>query len=386
MGIFNDILTAVIKPTEVRAVSSAILPPSRTTPESFVSVGEAFSLPAVYRAISILSIATKQMSLDVVRGDIKVTTPSLVRKPNVDMARSTFIEQTVVSLASQGNAYWLIERDTQNRVVNLTPLNPLDMQTETNLLDIIIGYSYKGKQYSPKDIKHLKLLEIPGKKIGLGPIQAAAMDLRGTIETRDYATQWFQKSGIPSGILKTEDVIDGNEVSILKELWNNTAGGKNGVAVLGHGYDYVPVFLKPEDLQFLQIQQFNITQVARLFGVPSSLMLAENGGTTMTYANVSQEWLGFVRFSLMQYLIIIEDAMTDFLPNGQRAKFNVEAILRADTTTRYAAHQQAIAAGWMTKNEVRAIEDLPPLPEMETPVTPPVPVEAVAEPEGDTNV
>jgi HK97 family phage portal protein len=386
MGIFNDILTAVIKPTEVRAVSSAILPPVRPSNESYVTVGEAFSLPAVYRAISILSIATKQMSLDVVRGDIKVTTPSLVRSPNVGMARSTFIEQTVVSLASQGNAYWLIQRDTQNRVVNLTPLNPLDMQVETDLQDVIIAYSYKGKTYNVRDIKHLRLLEVPGKKIGLGPIQAAAMDLRGTLETRDYATQWFEKSGIPSGILKTEDVIDGNEVSILKELWNGTAGGKNGVAVLGHGYDYVPVFLKPEDLQFLQIQQFNITQIARLFGVPSSLMLAENGGTTMTYANVSQEWLGFVRFSLMQYLIIIEDAMTDFLPNGQRAKFNVEAILRADTTTRYAAHQQAIAAGWMTKNEVRAIEDLPPLPEMETPVTPPAPAPAAVEPEGETNV
>jgi phage portal protein BeeE len=117
-------------------------------------------------------------------------------------------------------------------------------------------------------------------------------------------------------------------------------------------------------------------------------MMTAVEGSSMTYQNVSQEWLAFIRFSMMQYLIIIEDALSDFLPGQSRAKFNLEAILRADTTTRYAAHASALQAGWMTKNEVRAIEDLPELPEFEpqeAPVATEMPVEDPVEPVEDTN-
>jgi HK97 family phage portal protein len=370
MGLFNDLVKRLAPSVEQRAVSSEILPQTRNSAESSVGIGEAFSLPAVYRAISILTIATKQMSLDVVKNNEVVNAPAFIKKPNVDMPRSSFIEQTVVSLASQGNAYWMVDRDPQGKVLNLTPLNPLDMRMETNVNGKVTKYIYNGKDIAPDSIKHLKLLQVPGKAEGLGPIQSAQHELRGTLDTRDYATTWFSKSGIPGGILKTDSIIDSSDATQLKETWNQTAGAKNGVAVLGSGYTYQPVYLKPEEVQFLQVQQFSITQIARLFGVPASLMLAANEGTTMTYANVSQEWLGFVRFSLMQYLILIEDALTDFLPGSQRVKFNIEAILRADTTTRYAAHASALTAGWMTKNEVRTIEDLPERPEFETSTTP----------------
>jgi HK97 family phage portal protein len=370
MGLFNDLVKRLAPSVEQRAVSSEILPQTRSSAESSVGIGEAFSLPAVYRAISILTIATKQMSLDVVKNNEVVNAPAFIKKPNVDMPRSSFIEQTVVSLASQGNAYWMVDRDPQGKVLNLTPLNPLDMRMETNVNGKVTKYIYNGKDIATDSIKHLKLLQVPGKAEGLGPIQSAQHELRGTLDTRDYATTWFSKSGIPGGILKTDSIIDSSDATQLKDTWNQTAGAKNGVAVLGSGYTYQPVYLKPEEVQFLQVQQFSITQIARLFGVPASLMLAANEGTTMTYANVSQEWLGFVRFSLMQYLILIEDALTDFLPGSQRVKFNIEAILRADTTTRYAAHASALTAGWMTKNEVRTIEDLPERPEFETSTTP----------------
>jgi len=391
MGLFNDLVKRLAPSVEQRAVSSEILPQTRNSAESSVGIGEAFSLPAVYRAISILTIATKQMSLDVVKNNEVVNAPAFIKKPNVDMPRSSFVEQTVVSLASQGNAYWMVDRDPQGKVLNLTPLNPLDMRMETNVNGKVTKYIYNGKDIAPDSIKHLKLLQVPGKAEGLGPIQSAQHELRGTLDTRDYATTWFSKSGIPGGILKTDSIIDSSDATQLKETWNQTAGAKNGVAVLGSGYTYQPVYLKPEEVQFLQVQQFSITQIARLFGVPASLMLAANEGTTMTYANVSQEWLGFVRFSLMQYLILIEDALTDFLPGSQRAKFNIEAILRADTTTRYAAHASALAAGWMTKNEVRTIEDLPEIPEFDKPAEPVAPVAEPVDPnandnQGDTNV
>lgn len=129
--------------------------------------------------------------------------------------------------------------------------------------------------------------------------------------------------------------------------------------MLGQGLHYEAMFLNPKDAQFLESMQFSTTQIARLFGTPSSLMLAAVEGSSQTYQNVEQDWLGFVRFSSMQYLIEIEDALSQLLPRGQYAKFNVEALLRTDTTTRYAAYAKAIEAKWMFPDEVRRIENLP---------------------------
>ena len=86
----------------------------------------------------------------------------------------------------------------------------------------------------------------------------------------------------------------------------------------------------------------------------------------MTYSNVEQDWLGFVRFTLTKYLRKIEEALTTFTPRGQTVRFQISALLRSDTLTRYQAHQIALNAGFMTLNEIRAIESLPPLENQES--------------------
>lgn len=338
-----------------------ILPPSRVSTPRTVSTGDAFSLSMVYRAIGIHAIAAKQMSLNVWRNDAQIDTPALVRQPNVDMSRSAFIEQTVVSLAATGNAYWRVIRDSADRVVNLIPLNPLDVLIETNSVGTITGYKHRGTELKRDDVKHLSLLRVPGTAYGLGPIQAAQPELRGALDTRDYAGNWFEDSGVPTGVLKSDQVLSPEAAKSAKDAWNTTQGGSRGVAVLGNGLTYSPIFLSPKDAQFIEAQSFNVTQIARLFGVPSSLMLAAVEGNSQTYSNVEQDWLGYVRFSLMAYLVEIEEALSSLIPRGQTVRFNVDALLRSDTTTRYAAHSVAIASGFLTVDEVRAIENLPPL-------------------------
>ena len=81
----------------------------------------------------------------------------------------------------------------------------------------------------------------------------------------------------------------------------------------------------------------------------------------MTYSNVEQDWIAFVRFTLMGYLRPIENALTDLTVRGQSVRFNFEALLRTDTKTRYEAHEIALRAKFKTVDEVRAIEGDAPL-------------------------
>ena len=127
MGILQNIVN-VFTGLETRgAMPAALLPANRPLSGSTVTIGEAMTLPAVYRAISILNTTVKQMALETVRDDRVAASPSIIRQPNPLTPRSTFLEQTMISLATQGNAYWRINRNGNGAVVGLTPLNPLDM-------------------------------------------------------------------------------------------------------------------------------------------------------------------------------------------------------------------------------------------------------------------
>lgn len=338
--------------------STATIIPSRAVAARAVGAREAMSLSMVYRAIQIHATAVGSMSLDAYRGDDRLEpAPLFIRQPDMDDTRPAFLEQTTVSLAAQGNAYWRIYRDGQSRVNDLKVLNPLDVLPNTDSSGRITGYSYQSRDLKLNEVKHLKLLRVPGSVYGLGPIQAAQAELRGVMDTRDYASNWFQTSGVPSGVLKTEQHLDRERAIEAGQDWDATPAGKT--RVLGNGLDYKAVFLSPADAQWLEARQFDTTSIARLFGVPASLMLATVEGNSQSYANVAQDWLAYFRFTLAKYTREIEMAFSTLLPRGSEARFNYEALLRSDTESRYKAHREAIAMGLYSAKYARQIEGIP---------------------------
>jgi HK97 family phage portal protein len=341
--------------------SSGIIPPPRSA-TSGVTTNDALSLASVYRSVSIIATAMKQLGIHVYRDDAEVTpTPLVIRQPDIKVTREVWMEQTINSLALAGNAYWLIGRNGRGETINLEVLNPFEMMIQTDDYGTALYYVYRGiTRYELRDIQQLAMMRVPGNVYGLGPIQAAQKELLNARDTRDYASVWFTDSGIPNGVLKSDQMLSPDQASAAKDAWNLTAGAKNGVAVLGNGLTYQPMYLNPKDAMFLESQNFNVQQISRLFGIPSQMLLIDSG-SSFTYSNVEQEQMGFVRYTLSQYIVEIESALSHLMTRGTMVKINVDSLLRSDTLTRYQAHQIAIASGWMTIDEVRAIEDMPTL-------------------------
>lgn len=372
MGTFREWLTGNSRSAQSDNKTAGVTPPSRSASLDSVTVADAFGISMVYRAIQIHAISAKQLSIETTRYGRVVTDHPLTRRPDPESSRSSWIEQLVVSMASTGNGYAEIIRDAFGQTIALPVLNPLQVRIDTNQAGRVVRYNYRGRELQPRDVMHVTLLRVPGSAYGLGPVQAAQPDLRGAISTRDYAAAWLDDSGVPTGVLKTDQNITPDTAARAKTHWNDNAGQKNGVVVLGNGLDYRPIFLSPKDVQFIESQQFSVTQIARLFGTPASLMLAAVEGNSQSYSNVEQDWLAYVRFTLMGYLTEIEDALSELLPGARRARFNIEALLRADTTSRYASYRTAIEAGFLTVPEVREIEGWAPLTD-ELPAAPAAP-------------
>jgi HK97 family phage portal protein len=115
-----------------------------------------------------------------------------------------------------------------------------------------------------------------------------------------------------------------------------------------------------------------------MIGLPAYYLGAPN--SSRTYSNVSEENLQLVRWSLLPWIQRVESKFTEYLPRGQFAKMNIDALLRPDTKTRYEAHKIALDAGFLSVDEVRELENREPLAEEESINPDPVPAEIVSTP------
>jgi HK97 family phage portal protein len=364
---------------------------SPTVPTA-ISPDRAVGLAPVYRAINILETAVSQLSLGVWKDGGEVlwtdqTYPRFIDKPSLDMSLSAFLQQTVVSLAVSGNAYWHLKGKTGPKAKwdDIIVLNPHETYITYNDKGDKF-YNEGGKTYPAWQIKHLQHTRLPGYDKGVGPIQVAQNELRGALDTRNYGDNWFREGGVPSGVLRhsgdANSRLSPDQLAQAKASFDaNIADKGRGVVALEGEWNYQPVYLSPKDAQFLESRQFDRTQIAMLFGIPATYMLAGVEGNSMTYTNLEMVDTQFVKYTLMKYLREIEEAFTDLTVRGQVVRFKVEVLLRADTKTRYEAYN--ISTGgqpWQTPNEVREIEGKLPLTPAELNALKPQPANPVANP------
>jgi HK97 family phage portal protein len=349
-----------------------------------VDASRALTLSTVYRGIQIHATSVSQITMHGKRNGLRIpvaSTPALIRRPSLldGWSRRAFIEYTVTCLFLDGNAFWMINR-LDGQVVSVDALDPTEVgvivRRDTFGVDHK-SFSYRGKEYTTRDIRHLMLLRIPGMHRGLGPIQAATIEVRGALDARDYGSMWLSDANMPDGVLTTDQELKPGQADAYRNVWYgrnpdgsevHDADGKpvsknqrERLRVLGKGLSYAPLLLKPSDIQFLETQQFSTVQIARLMGAPASLMLITLEGDSKSYQNVEQEWIAYTRFTLMRPLNEIEDAFTDLLPGRIEAEFDVDTLSRSDTLTRMQGYNVAIQAGVMTDDEAREREGLPPL-------------------------
>jgi len=348
---------------EVRAAQPTI--PTRQA--STVTPSSALSLTAVYRAIQIIGTPISKMTINTYRFatgiELKIENPVLVNNPSLDQNRRDFLFQTVTDLALEGNSYWLKNYGSNGQVNNLTilpasavsPSYPKMVDGTTDYSTIV--YDYLGKRYTKQEIEHLRIFSRAGILKGISPIDSCRKDISAAIDLRDYAGNWFTSAGVPTGVLKTNTMINKAEADEVTANWHNKQQNKQ-IAVLGNGFDYQAIALSPRDALFTEVQDQQVQTIARLFGIPPRLLLTSVPGSSDTYSNLQDENQVFFRHTLMAYSDAITDALSNCLPRGTRVEFDFEHLFKADVAARFDYYKTAIEAGILTAEEVRDKEGI----------------------------
>lgn len=321
------------------------------------------TLSTVFRGVQILQTAIGGLPVRQMRDGVEVRQDLIIARPDPNCWRATFIAETVMALALNGNAFWLKLKDMDGHVVGLRNLPPelvtiSDVRGDPANPDRRFGYM--GREYTDADVIHLPFMKVPGRLRGIGPIQACREEIEGALDAKDYRSRYFTEGSHPTGIISYPKNLTKDAATQLK---NDFKANVDDIKVLPQDLKYTQLTLNPKDAQFLETQQFDTTQIARLLGIPASLMMSAVEGSNLTYSNIEQEWIQFADFTLEAYAQPIELALGEVIPRGNEVMLDWDSMRRSDTKTKAETYEILIRCGVLTVNEARAKEGMDPLPE-----------------------
>lgn len=333
---------------ETRAVTPII--PSRSstvaTPES------ALTLTAVWRSVQILATTVSNLGLQTKRYatgiEQIIENPAFVNNPSLTVKRREFISATVADLALYGNAFWFKTYDSAGRILDVTqlPSSAVQVRYINDAINSPKVYDYMGKTYGAESFEHLQLFPKVGSLKSPSPIEMCSKDIIGALDLRDYQANWFSAGGVPTGVLKTGKEISPDDAQTITNNWN-TKQATRQIAVLGNGFEYQQIALKPSEALFTEVSSQSVQGIARLFGIPPRKLVTGVDGTSDTYSNLVDEESAFFRETVQAYTRPIQDAISNCLPRGTRVEFQWEDLVLSKSD-RLAMWSDAIAAGIVT--------------------------------------
>jgi HK97 family phage portal protein len=233
-----------------------------------------------------------------------------------------------------------------------------------------------GQEIDKRELWHLAAYPAIERPLGLSPIGLAREAIGLGLAAQKYGASFFgEGGGPPTGYLATEQNLaetasigDEEHAEVILRQWTKRHSGRRNIGLLDAGIKFVPLFLPPEESQFIETQKFSVAQVCRIFGVPPEMVAAE-AGQSLTYANVEQRDLSLLKYAVSPWLVKFERKLSKLVPPGVAIKFNAASLLRTDLKTRYDAYRLALGDDkhepWLTVDEVRELEDREPI-EQET--------------------
>jgi len=294
----------------------------------------------------------------------EIATPQWLKLPAPYMVPADFWNRVMVSLLTDGNAFIWTQRNDQGRIIGLRVLDPRMVWVEENESKTDIRFQIEGEWFDRSWILWIPSFTVDWQLRGLSPIDAArqAIDLGLTVE--EFGARFFHQGASMSGVITHPGNPDRDEAEMLRDMFKKKHSGINNshaIGILTGGASWQNITISPEEAQFLETRRFQKGEIAGLFGVPAYMV---DPTVTSTWGTGIEEQNSlFSIFALQKYVIKIEQAVTLFLlPGKQFFKFNVDARLRPKTSDRYKAYETALNAGFLNRDEVRALEDRPPIP------------------------
>jgi HK97 family phage portal protein len=277
---------------------------------------------------------------------------------------SDYIQQGMVSLLLDGNWFTKILRRANGEVIGLQVLDPTRVEVDVDGGSQVV-YRWDGvAPIRAEDVLHITELRLPGQVRGVSRVTQLKQSYGLSRALEEFSARFFGNGSTTSGIILTPAMVTNEQASQIKDVYEKSHKGlrkSHRVGVLGGGATFAKTGVDPDEAQMLESRMAAKESVAMTFRVPLHKIQVATPGA-MSYASVEANDLAWAKDSLRPYIDKIERAHGRLLPPGVFARINMDAVLRGDITTRYAAYGSMLVNGWGSINDARRYEDMPAIP------------------------
>ena len=341
----------------------------------------AMAIGAVYSCIGLIGGAIASLPLQIYRREKEARTRIdhdlwwlLNEQPTEAISAAVFWEYLAWSLLLHGDGFARIRRVSpmSPKIEAFEPYHPLDVEPIKNGKRLAYRlYGITGSEVIDQD----DMLHIPGLGFdglrGLSPLRFAAKQSMGlSLAADEYSARYFSNGARPDYVVSVPGSMKEDQATLFRESWMARYAGLNNAhvpAILTGGGDVKALSISPKDSMLIETRNFQAGDIARFYGVPPH-MIGLTDKSTSWGTGIEQQSIGFVKYTLQRHLVKIEQEINRkcFRTARNFAEFNTAGLERGDYKARNEGYRIALGrAGepsWMTVNEVRRMENLPPIP------------------------
>lgn len=339
-----------------------------------VTATSSLGVSAVYRAVALLSGTMAALPFGVYQRDeqgnrnvaLNHRTYNLVHNEPNPMQTSFYFRETALThlLLTSGNFYAYILRDASYMPESIWLLEPTKVRVV--MTDWQLWYFVEGvKEPIPaRDMIHVAGMGFDGIQ-GKTPLKIAREAIGQGLTLQDFASYFFANGAHVSAVVEHPAKMNDTQYERFLTSWNRAYQGmtKNGkTAILEGGAKLNKLSIPPEEAQMLQTRKFNVTEIARIFGVaPHKLYDLERS----TNNNIEHQGIEFVQdtISILAARIEAEFNRKLFRENEKGryyCKFNLNALMRGDVKTRAFYYKTMRDASVFSSDDILKLEDMNP--------------------------
>lgn len=295
---------------------------------------------------------------------------SLLSKPNFIQTRIQFYENWMVSKLTNGNTYVLKIRNASGDIEQLRILDPSRVQPLISddgaifyqlMADNVAGL-VESVTVPAREIIHDRFNCLFHPLVGLSPIFACGVSAMHGHYIQNSNANFFKNGGKPAGVITVPGSVSVEKAREIKQGWEAGYTGENAgrTAVLSDGAGYTPLAMSATDSQVVEQLKLTAEIVCSTFHVP---LYKVGLGSPPSYNNIEALDQQYYSQCLQTHIESIELLLDEGLDLDSKlgAEFDLNVLLRMDTGTRYKSHSDAISGGWLSPNEARKKENLPPV-------------------------
>lgn len=347
-----------------------------------VTVDSAMRVTAVYACVSLIAETMAALPLHVYMrtktesGEVSAKATEhplynlLHNMPTPGLTSYEWREMMFSHTALRGDSYARIVEDAGGRVIDLPPIMPDHIWPDRDRLGRPIFRWTPDGTGATRVLFNEEVLRIPHKMLdglhSLSPIATHKLTIGNAMRSAKMLKSFYDNSAQPKGALVMPETIDDEAAQAVRKSWETRHMGPDNagrIAIFDGGMKWENIGMTMDDAQYVELQNFSVTDIARIYLVPPHKI---GDLSHATFSNIEHQAIQFVVDTILRWVRRAEMRYNSSLLSGrERAAgfyiaFDLKGLLRGDAAGRANFYRAMFYMGAMNPNEIRMAEDMNP--------------------------